>query len=1190
MPSAPMLDLMRTQNNIRNQQQQQSNNQQFSLGGQQMGGMGGGSANGQQQPQSQPFLDSGSNPQQGNMSPAFTGTGLPSAVPMQQSMSRNAMMQALQANANQAHANPSVARQLELMLAQSQPQNTTLNIQQRMEQHQRQQQQQQQQAQHQQQQQQLNMSQGSSGEMFAPGMADRRSSPAHPNSQGPGAMGGTPQPQPRGLAEFSQRAQVLRANIETQENLMRQLSQQRPPDMQKLRQLQGEIKSKREYLAKMMAALQQMGNASGQQQNWGFNASSSAQLGGHPQAQNQPQPGQNNIQPSPSNMHAQIPGNLLPQGMIVRPPSGQPQPHHQQQQQHTTPGGPGGPPGRPFSTQMSPNMNPQFPFNGNNANGASALSPPIGPPATVSGNIPAPPLEKNRFESAYKNYSATKGVKHEPHLMNVDGRSIDLYILHTQVMLEGGANKVHSMELWNVIGGRMGFVQFPGTDAEPAKSGPGVAQRLAQVYKEYLAGFDQVYINSFIESRIKNANAEARRLAAQQQQQAQEAAQRAAAAASANGGGPSTQMQARHIMNAQQMQMVIGYANQSADELRRAGVQDKIIQFVEQNRAHLQRTVREQGMFRGNFQNQGLRPPEQHGMPMATPFLGGGPHQSAPPTGGQTPQQFMQQRQQNGLLPMQGNNFMDNRQPQLPPQQQQHPQNGNPIVRATKEQAMAFINKTKREFQTNNLPNMRGIEVSLEQRPEFMHLLQDLQHITREIDAKLPMYFFVLKSEESIRKLIAIIMTVGQQGALLNTPNPRYIVAIEILRNMMTQVKSANAAIQSYLASQIRPQGGPQQLLASGGGMPPMPEITRPSSQAIPQQHIPQPQLAPPNRPPPGLRPPQPVMKKASGSTPGATTVAAVSTPTPPAYSASTPVASAATPTHTASSPQAPKSPKSKAPQKPKNPPKRRPSVKNPSAPIPIPAAADQAQTATPSGSVKRPREDDNLLSFGASPVASGSAMNEPSPPKRVKTEWDGPPSDAVQKKAEAVENVKTEEDASAFLEQMTELIKMAGEGQQESLSSDISETLDQILKGYGTVPEGSETLGHSSLGGLGESSIPSSSSSTKPPADEFVEFFDFSSFGTLDDDNDDDSKAPTPELVSSSSTNPSPESGSEADTAHHALLSSTESKTEELPDLLRLGPWKEIDGGESAYYQSGDWKWDSSMPTQEQPWAIFTT
>lgn len=110
----------------------------------------------------------------------------------------------------------------------------------------------------------------------------------------------------------------------------------------------------------------------------------------------------------------------------------------------------------------------------------------------------------------------------------------------------------------------------------------------------------------------------------------------------------------------------------------------------------------------------------------------------------------------------------------------------------------------------------------------------------------------------------------------------------------------------------------------------------------------------------------------------------------------------------------------------------------------------------------------------------------------------------------------------------------------------------------------------------------------SSPIKDEFVEFFDFSSYAAHEED-DTGSKANTPELISSSSTNPSPESGSEADPAHHATMQS-EIKMEEFSDPLRLGTLKEIDGGESAYYQSNEWRWDTAMNTQEQPWAIFNS
>lgn len=274
-------------------------------------------------------------------------------------------------------------------------------------------------------------------------------------------------------------------------------------------------------------------------------------------------------------------------------------------------------------------------------------------------------------------------------------------------------------------------------------------------------------------------------------------------------------------------------------------------------------------------------------------------------------------------------------------------------------------------------------------------------------------------------------------------------------------------------------------------------------------------------------------------------------------------------------------------------------------------SASEQSQptASTSTASVKRQREDDPTTLFGATigtPSGPGVA-SEPSPPKRAKTEWESPPSEETRRKQEAVENIKTEEDASQFLEQMTELIKMAAEGDtQTSLTSDISETLEMILKGYGSVPsaamDGLGGGGMALVGGGGESSsmgVKEQSPMADPLTDAFDQFFDFS-FGTLEDEES-ASKAPTPDLVSSSSTNPSPESNHETEAlAHHTLASastglSAEIKAEEAAaaataEMLRLGSWKDIDGGEASYYQTNEWKWDSPMASQDQPWAIFNS
>lgn len=239
----------------------------------------------------------------------------------------------------------------------------------------------------------------------------------------------------------------------------------------------------------------------------------------------------------------------------------------------------------------------------------------------------------------------------------------------------------------------MGFVSFPGTETELAKSGPGVAQHLAHVYKEYLAGFDTVYITSVIESK--------RRL------QASAAMQSQPAGGSGVQPGPGPQAptnlppNARSI-NAAQMQSVMAYAHQSVTQLRQQGVPEKMILFVEQNRVYLQRIYQEQQMFQGKIPRRppgmGQGPSDQPG-PMSgnngqVPF----PTSSGQPDGPHPAGLRPPFSQQNGNS-MPGNNFMENRpQPQMP-------NGGLPMGRPSREQmqhAAQFVMKVKQEFIHNS--------------------------------------------------------------------------------------------------------------------------------------------------------------------------------------------------------------------------------------------------------------------------------------------------------------------------------------------------------------------------------------------------------------------------------------------------------------------------------------------------------
>jgi hypothetical protein len=439
------------------------------------------------------------------------------------------------------------------------------------------------------------------------------------------------------------------------------------------------------------------------------------------------------------------------------------------------------------------------------------------------------------------------------------------------------------------------------------------------------------------------------------------------------------------------------------------------------------------------------------------------------------------------------------------------------------------------------------------------------------------------------------IYTTRQQRTLVADGAPKYILSLSTLSTLIQQIQQANAQFNA-VANYSRPSNdatvnGQQGSNGLGQRGPIPPQGPPQSSHQTPQQQPQQPQriqttpsLPAQSIPPPAgnrpvhLNPPPPPKKKAHQPALSAVASATTSTPTPPA---STPAASAATPaTPAAASPKTPKSPKSKAASKPKPTAqsKRKSSRIIPPTPEPV-----QPNAPSPSGSLKRQREEEE-------PIVSTPAVSNAPSPKKAKTEWEGEASEALVKKEQEMENIKTEEDASAFLERMTELIRLAaGNDGQESLTSDISETLDMILKGCGQ-----DTSDPGAMAPLGMGDVAGPPSSLLPAADEF-QFKDFLDFTSCAADED-YSKPATPDLVASSSTNPSPESASDpADAAGQAATTHTADatklanfKVEDSYDLdLRLGVWKEIDGGESSYYQSDKWIWEGPMPALDQPWAF---
>ncbi|KAJ3509059.1 hypothetical protein NLJ89_g5424 [Agrocybe chaxingu] len=915
----------------------------------------------------------------------------------------------------------------------------------------------------------------------------------------------------------------------------------------------------------------------------------------------------NPMQSSPSLQQAQSQGGH-PANQPIVPPRSIPTPQQSGPQQ--LPGS------SPFSGMPPSSMSGSIPFPNSNPQ-AQPIAGPSQP--TMTGGNPMQntfgimPLDKHKFDPMFRTFCNRRNVKPDNRLLSIENRPVDLHALHVQVMQEGGINKVEASEVWPIIGGRLGFIQFPGDENTPAKSGPGVATQLGHIYKEYIAPFDQWYI---IEAK------------------------RAQMAAS---GDITARMQSNRWTPAQ-MQAVVSMSQMSVAELHAQHIDEKMIQFVEANRASLQRTFQEQRSFQTRVRSSSQAPGGPQG---AEPNGGPGPR---PPGMGLNPGFPAGSPAQNGPSMMAARQHMLNQ--QMAQQQQQHqqqqqpgqqlmggphglpvnrmPQQGGLVARGSMNAALPIIQKMKQDFMANNFNNLPSVEIPPEQLHEYNRILEQVHRQCTEADQRIAMMLGVLRNEEGVRKMVQIVCTVQQQRILLSTTNsPRYIVSLDNLRMMSADlqriVESSNHQFQQVMRNnpqmftsnammqqqqqqaqqlaqqqqqqqrqqqhQQQPQQQPpqqqQQQMPGNVMVPPNPIMGTPDMSHHNRTAVPHrppsvvassPPTTQPLRPPVALPHPPPIKRKPQASN------GPVSTPSPaPVQSVSTPVASAPTPTAIASSPpNSTKSPKTKAAPKPKGGAKRRPSK---AIPPPAPPAPELSQptTSSSSGSVKRQREEEPVASGSSATNGSSAAAaaSEPSPPKRVKTEWEAQPSEEQRKKEEAIENIKTEPDAQAFFEQMTELFKRSVEDNPQESPSNGFDALDQIFK---VVYPGSDSMEM-----LGE---PSGHREPSPPPmmnESFDEFFDFS-FGTVEDE---DTKAPTPDLVSSSSTNPSPESNHEAEGAHHVPASSSSSttdiKTEELNDMLRLGPWKEIDGGEATYYQTSDWKWDSPM-TSTDPWAIFNS
>lgn len=182
-------------------------------------------------------------------------------------------------------------------------------------------------------------------------------------------------------------------------------------------------------------------------------------------------------------------------------------------------------------------------------------------------------------------------------------------------------------DLWAIIGAKLGFVNIPGTDTEPARSGPAFAHRLQAIYKEFLLGFDLQYRQSMV--RRAQAHLEQQRKAALENGLQQPQNRQPAPA------GVPAHKPANEVPEPKLMGDLVSYSVIPAAELQRRGVPHNVIQLVEQNRVKLREMHDSQRSFHNgveqnsqNGQNQAggvpqrnvsnpmMEMPQQNGMPM----------------------------------------------------------------------------------------------------------------------------------------------------------------------------------------------------------------------------------------------------------------------------------------------------------------------------------------------------------------------------------------------------------------------------------------------------------------------------------------------------------------------------------------------------------------------------------------------
>lgn len=126
-----------------------------------------------------------------------------------------------------------------------------------------------------------------------------------------------------------------------------------------------------------------------------------------------------------------------------------------------------------------------------------------------------PQLQPENFLKALIDLMKKRGTPIEK-LPEVDGKGIDLHKLYMTVMQSGGSIEVHRQSKWPLVGAIIGLPMSTQYGETTPRVSNNTAQSLANVYREYLAPFEQVWMKA-VQDQVAQ-----RRAAVMQQQQSQQ--------------------------------------------------------------------------------------------------------------------------------------------------------------------------------------------------------------------------------------------------------------------------------------------------------------------------------------------------------------------------------------------------------------------------------------------------------------------------------------------------------------------------------------------------------------------------------------------------------------------------------------------------------------------------------------------